>query len=479
LKTEPARSISNSSAAVLAIDLGSTRLKGAWVQADGRMGQVLATDSPVRIPRQTPEGVWQAVCHLLFRLLQHPEAPSSILALSLTGLTRTHVFLDRNGQAADQLVLWDDPYGESCAAQVAAAYGVSDTLRFGAFHPLARLLQWTQDQAHAPRAMLELKDWLNFRLTGELATDAVVYGRLWSDTVAVPQILERLGMAATVIPSPRAADTLLGQVRAAPAAGLAALTGVPVTVSSFDTWCATLGMGAIHEGGLYDISGTSEAMGAFHAQPRHPRGAVCLRWTRDLWHIGGPCQTGLGTLAWFARGFLDTDDPAATLAAARQSTASEPPLCLPYISGERMPWWDASLSASFHGVRESHTRCDFARAVVEGLALAHRLALDEIGLRTSDATIHMGGGGCSLPDWCQMRADAFARPILVDENPESALAGAALAATVALGYHPTLTAAQHAVRQRSRSILPDPARSRYLEGRLAGFSSLLHKTLSA
>lgn len=473
--TSPA---SGDHAAVLTIDLGSTKMKGAWVQADGRTGPVIRVDSPVRASDQTPEGVWHAVCALLSQLLLAPDAPSSILALALTGLTRTHVFLDHNGQAEARLVRWDDPYGEAQAAQVAAAYGVSDTLRFGAFHPLSRLLEWRQERGHAPTAMLELKDWLNYRLTGALATDAVVYGRLWSDTRTVPEVLERLQLSSTVIPRPRAAETLLGTVRAAPAAGLDALAGVPVTVSSFDTWCATLGMGAIREEGIYDISGTSEAMGAFYAQPRHPRGAVCLRWTEDLWHVGGPFQTGLGTLAWFARRFLDTDDPAATLAAARDSTTPEPPLCLPYLSGERVPWWNAGLSASFHGVRDVHTRSDFARAVVEGLALAHRLALDETGLRAPGATIHLGGGGSRLSDWCQVRADAFALPILVDENPESALAGAALAASVALGYHPTLICAQHAVRQRSRRVLPDPGRSRYFEDRLALFSPLLRKTLS-
>ncbi|MFA7438455.1 FGGY-family carbohydrate kinase [Castellaniella sp.] len=468
---------SDPDAAVLAIDLGSARLKGAWVRSDGRLGPVLSVDSPVRVPRQTPEGVWQAVNGLMAALLHQADAPATVQALALTGLTRSHVFLDPEGQEDVRLVLWDDPYGEACAAQVAAAYGVPETRSFGAFHPLARLVQWRHDHAHAPRAMLELKDWLNYRLTGVLATDTVVYGRLWSDTVTVAQVLERLGMAASSIPAPQAAETILGRVQAPLGKGLERLLNVPVAVSSFDTWCATLGMGAIHEGGVYDISGTSEAMGAFYAQPRHPPGAVCLQWTHTLWHVGGPCQTGLGTLAWFARRFLETDDPAATLAAARQSTASEPPLCLPYVSGERMPWWDADLSASFHGVRGHHTRADFARAVVEGLALAHRAALDETGLRTAGGVIHMGGGGSRLPDWCQTRADAFAMPFLVDENAESALTGAALAASVALGYHPTLSCAQNAVRQRSRRVVPDPARVCYFEERLTMFSQLLHQAL--
>src|SRR3546814_573104 len=173
-----------------------------------------------------------------------------------------------------------------------------------------------------------------------------------------------------------------------------------------------------------------------------------MPWTPSLWHIGGPCQTGLGTLAWFARTFLDRDDPAATLDAAQAASAPEPPLFIPYLTGERMPWWNNHLSASFHNARAHHTRSDFALAVVEGLALAHRLAMGKIGALRPDAVIHMGGGGAQHPYWCQTRADAFGIPVTLDAGAESALAGAALAAGVALGYYHDLQDAQESVNQR-------------------------------
>src|SRR3546814_13374724 len=109
-----------------------------------------------------------------------------------------------------------------------------------------------------------------------------------------------------------------------------------------------------------------------------------MPWTPSLWHIGGPCQTGLGTLAWFARTFLDRDDPAATLDAAQAASAPEPPLFLPYLTGERMPWWTHHPSASFHNARAHPPRRDLPPSVPAGPALAHRLATGQLGARRPD-----------------------------------------------------------------------------------------------
>lgn len=464
--------------AILALDLGSSKMKSAWVRPDGRMYGLCRIESPVRTRGASAQDVWSAVAALLARQISSAQAPGRILGLVLTGLTRTHVFLDTHGSVTGPLIRWDDPYGETCADEVATAYGVDPgTNGFGAFHPLARLVQRRRDTGAAPAAMLELRDWLNYRLAGRCVTDAVAYGRLHGTAATATQALEALGFASSVIPPARTPTRRLGQVRKLEDPGLRPLAGVPLITGSFDTWCSTLGMGAIVEGCAYDISGTTEVMGSFSTTPAAMLGMVCLRWTPTLWQVGGPCLTGLGTLAWFARGFLDADDPAATLAAARLGTSATPPLCLPYINGERMPWWRSDLPASFHEVRTQHTRNDFARALVEGLVLAHRVALDEAGIRAAGTRLHLGGGGSALADWCQMRADAFGLPLAIGENPESALVGAALAAAVALGYHADLPAAQRTVRARGITLQPDPDRKRYFDERAAAYGRLLQQAL--
>ncbi len=457
---------------VLAIDLGSTWLKGGLVGVDGHLLHVERIASPLQgTGPLDAEQVWQAVLGLLLRLRAQTQAQG--LAISLTGATRSHVFLDAHACPLGPVMLWSDPSGAQQGARVAQAYGLpDDTPGHGAFHPLARALQRGQDGGVMPQVLVELKDWLNYRLTGVLATDAVAYGRLEpaaGGSLSLAQVLRHLGLPAMLIPPRALPARILGQ-SVAPG-----LTAIPVVVGSFDTWASCLGMGAMVDGGVYDISGTTQVLGMFSSQRRPFKGMVSMLWTETLWQTGGPCQTGMGTLAWFARTFLDSDDPADTLAAAQASRADDVPLCLPYLSGERMPLWSESLSASFHGVKSHHSRADMAQSLIEGLVLAHRLALDAMQARTPEAVLRMGGGGAQLPQWVQARADAFNMPIAIGASGESALIGAALAAAVAAGLYDSLAAAQQVVVAGSCSVLPQAARAAYFDTRARAFSSMLSR----
>lgn len=462
---------------MLVLDLGSTWLKGGLAGVDGSLRYTERVASPLRAAAGLEaETVWQSVRDMLLRL-RRQAAPEQALAISITGATRTHVFLDGEGRPCGPVMLWDDPAGAQQADRVALAYGApAGTAGYGAFHPLARILHFAQTHdGLMPHAMIELKDWLNSRLAGRLATDAVAFGRIVprsSDDATLAQVLSRLGLPASIIPASVSPVSVLGCARCD------GLQGVPVVVGSFDTWASCLGMGAMVEGGVYDISGTTQVLGSFSVQPRPVQGMVSMPWTDTLWQTGGPCQTGMGTLAWFARAFLDSDDPADTLVAANASRVEDVPLCLPYLSGERMPLWRDTLSASFLGVKSHHVRADMAQALVEGLVLAHRLALDAMQVRQAAAVLRMSGGGAQLPSWVQARADGFDMPIELCLTEETALVGAALAAGIATGRYDSIAAAQGVVTAGRRCVIPSRARAAYFESRAAAFSSMLSRDVS-
>jgi len=482
------RALARDKGVVLALDLGSTWLKGGLVDIDGGLLHLERVASPLQGEGPLDaEDVWQATRGVLWRL-RRQAGPAVPLAISITGATRSHVFLDARYRPLGPVMLWDDPTGAEQGEQVSRAYGCpGDTPGYGAYHPLARLLQFRRDRGTTPHRLAELKDWLNYRLTGRLVTDAVAYGRMEPDAssgLSVEDVLARLELPRAVI-APRALPASIlgpsggGDQAAANIGAHGASTGlpsgIPVIVSSFDTWASCLGMGAMRDGGVYDISGTTQVLGTFSRAPRPVRSMVSMRWTDELWQTGGPCQTGMGTLAWFARAFLDSDDPAQTLAAASASRARDVPLCLPYLSGERMPLWNSSLSASFHGVKSHHFRADLAQALVEGLVLAHRLALDAMQARNPGVRLHMGGGGTRLTEWVQARADAFGVTVELGQTEESALVGAGLAAAAALGERKNLEAAQDVLEAHSVCVTPRATRSAYYETRAKEFSMLLSR----
>src|SRR5690606_3982283 len=141
--------------------------------------------------------------------------------------------------------------GAEQGEQVSRAYGCpGDTPGYGAYHPLARLLQFRRDRGTTPHRLAELKDWLNYRLTGRLVTDAVAYGRMERDAssgLSVEDVRARLELPRAVI-APRALPASIlgpsggGDQAAANIGAHGASTGlpsgIPVIVSSFDTWAS-------------------------------------------------------------------------------------------------------------------------------------------------------------------------------------------------------------------------------------------------
>jgi xylulokinase len=108
-------------------------------------------------------------------------------------------------------------------------------------------------------------------------------------------------------------------------------------------------------------------------------------------------------------------------------------LFLPYLSGERFPFFDTDVRGAFLGLDARHGRADLYYAVLEGVALAiaaNLASLDPDGR----GPIRIVGGGARSAVWPQMIADLIGRPVEKPETGENATAaGAFLIAAEALG----------------------------------------------
>jgi xylulokinase len=105
----------------------------------------------------------------------------------------------------------------------------------------------------------------------------------------------------------------------------------------------------------------------------------------------------------------------------------------PYLQGERSPYWDPSLRASFTGAAMSHTRGDFIRAIMEGVAfslLDCRRIFDEMGL--SITQLRLIGGGAKSALWSRIVCDVFGKELIRPKSCDASF-GAALLAGVGAG----------------------------------------------
>ncbi len=250
---------------VLAIDIGSTRLKAALLDADGQVLSSLSSQFSVNQPSPL------AGSNILASDVLHATGLAASLAcegtrpdaIALTAATRTSVFTAHNGQALGEVIKWDDSRGVDYTAALQQAYDAPNALGLGAYHPLARALDVRDhdlERYQQTRWLLELKDWINLRLTGQAHTDNTSWRRMQSAQRSMAQVLHTLGLEPDLLAPPMQAAATIGTLQHH-INGWPDWQGVPVIACGFDAWCASYGMGCVRAGAAYNVSGTTDVFG--------------------------------------------------------------------------------------------------------------------------------------------------------------------------------------------------------------------------
>jgi len=452
---------------VLACDLGGSSFRTALIDLDGSVLAESAAAGPVLDDhlghsQVAAEGWWKLLIETAGDLArQEPDLFARIEAMAICGVTRTQVFLGSDGRELRPALTWKDSRSEATAVQLLERLGPHpEAGRINAFHPLARLA-WLAaaepENARKLASVLEPKDYLNFRLTGRRASDPVSMARLIACTGSA---LAAVGLSDAIIPAMVEPCEAIGPVRAVLPAPFDGLAGVPVFCGCNDTWAAVAGLGAMRPGYAYNISGTTEVLGVLGTAEAEAEGLMTVDW-RGLWHLGGPSQNGADTAAWLAGLLGGPDGVGATidrLLAGRRHP--QPLIFLPYLQGERVPYWNPNLRGAFIGLSRQHGPTDLAYAVLEGVACLNRIVLEraETALGAPVGEIRFGGGGAANPVWAQIKADLLGRPVVVGSAKEPGLLGAAIIAWTGLRRFASLAAAQDALVGTARRYEPDPDR---------------------
>jgi xylulokinase len=448
---------------VLAVDLGAGSLRAGAVDRRGHCLTLAQVKLQADEPRPgwsevDPERWWNALRRCAGRVLAELPRSALVRGVSLSGLTRAQVFLDRDLVPLRPAPLFRDRRAEADVARIAPytrTRNPADAIT--AFHPLARLAWFARAEPALFRRLafvLEPKDFFNARLTGAIAADSVTYSRYDALRRSGPPWLRRL---AAFLDLPRKAPwAAVGKItsRAGP---FDRLQGVPVFAGAMDTWTAVTGSGAVTAGQAYDVAGTTEAVGLLSRRRRSVPGLVAVRWGDGLHQAGGPTQIGADGIAWCyqtfrVRGALS----AAVERVARRDPDEGAPLLLPYLAGERVPIWRSDVRGAFHGVGREHDADDFLWAALEGTAHAVRDILSIAASATGEHVreVRVSGGGARSDAWCQLKADVVGVPFVRTVHSETGLVGAAMAAAVGLGWYSNLQVAARRMCPVARVFAP-------------------------
>jgi xylulokinase len=122
--------------------------------------------------------------------------------------------------------------------------------------------------------------------------------------------------------------------------------------------------------------------------------------------------------------------------AAEAPAGSEGLVFLPYLNGERTPYWDSDARGVFFGVNLKTEKAHFIRAVMEGVSFGLRNnieTVESLGIRINE--VRAVGGGLKSPVWLEILAKILRRPVFTVTTPDTGNLGNILMARKAIGLY--------------------------------------------
>ncbi len=149
-------------------------------------------------------------------------------------------------------------------------------------------------------------------------------------------------------------------------------------------------------------------------------------------------------------------------AASKVSTEQTGAIALDWLNGRRSPDANQTLAGCISGIKLGTDAPAIFRALVEATAFGARAIVErfvEEGVKI-DGVIALGGVAKKSPFVMQVVTDVLNRPIKVVRSEQAVALGAAMAASVACGYHPDIETAQRIMGSGyERTYNPDQNRA--------------------
>ena len=428
------------------LDLGGSAVK-AWVAEIGgpvvaEAAEPLVTSRPRRHAAEFDPGQWWAAARRCLRAAveRAGAARAGFAGISASSLRQGFVLTDGTDELGPG-VLNSDRRGASHLDRLRSDVGV-ETLYRTTGHwsapeltlpKLLHLADAEPERWRATRRVLFVHDWVLWRLSGEVATEASyasagqmadVAARDWAR-----ELLDFVGLGTDRLAPLVEPGTVVGRLTDD---GLGLPVGLPVVAGGGDTQLAAMGAGGLAEGVITVVAGSSTPVQAATAAPpedplRHPWVSTHLasdRWAAET-NAGYP-----GTMLSWLSGATGCD-PATVWARAATSTPGAggvtAVVAAPVWSEEA---WVTKAPNAVVGTTPATTAADVARAFVEAHAYAVRANVADLerALGARARRVVLTGGG-ARPALARLLADVMGREVEVPAVAQpAALAGAALVA---------------------------------------------------
>ncbi|MBQ1244891.1 MAG: xylulokinase [Clostridia bacterium] len=436
---------------LLGIDFGGGASKATLIDTEGKIIAESTYEYPTLYPEknaceQDPSDWISALCENCNSVLKKAKIDASeVLAIALDSATHTFLLCDGEAKPIRNAIHWTDTRSRREADTLFSLSG--EKIFEKAFHKPDTI--WTLPQLiwlknKEPDTLMRAKylffekDYIRYFLTDVFCTDYIeAEGSMlfdcnkmqWDDELCAMAGIDKKILPPVVKPTDK-----IGEVteRAAKATGLK--KGTPVICGTTDTAMEVFAGGAVGLGAVTVKLATAGRICVITDKPYKDRHLVNYSHiTEGLWYPGTATKSAAASLRWYRDTFggeykaLDED-------ASRINIGCDGLIFHPYLNGELTPYADPTLCGSFTGVRATHTKAHFTRAVLEGVAyslLDSKLYLDSLHIPYNDVAVAIGGGTKGKL-WRQIISDALGMALKTTESADSSF-GSAMLAGIAVG----------------------------------------------
>ena len=455
---------------ILAHDLGTSGDKATLFSAEGKLIASFVEGYPCKYSNgnwaeQNPEDWYAAVCRVT-KTLTDTIDPAQIVGVSFSGHMMGSVLLDQKGELLRSAIIWADQRATGQVAKLSETvgddrfYAISGN-RNNPTNSICKIM-WSMEHDGVAGKLgksINCKDYIIYRLTGQIGTDysdASGTGAFDLTTFQWSQeILDGAGVPMDVMPELHAATDLAGRVTAQAARETGLVEGTPIFCGVGDGTAASVGTGIATVGQGYISLGTSAWIGYLEESPlldEQQRNFNLAGIEKGKVYPIGSMQAAGSSYSWMR----DQLCRAEKLDAERLGTdvyrqindqiANTPVgangvLYMPYLMGERTPWWDASIQGAFLGLKQENTHADLLRAVMEGVSMNLNLILRVFQTKREFSSLRIIGGGAKDLVWRQILADVLnVRIEKMNLLEEGCSLGAAMAAGIGDGVYADVSA---------------------------------------
>lgn len=463
----------------LGIDIGTTSTKAIAVSSTGEVKSIASREYPLlsphpRFAQQDPTVIFTAVLESVQEAIQQATLSSrDIAAVGCGSAMHSLIVMGADHLPLTQSITWADSRSvKQAEALKQSPDGISIYQNTGTpLHPMSPLtkLLWMRDCEpelfRNAAKFISIKEYVLYQWFEQYVVDHSIASAtglfnirtLAWDKNALELAQIRANQLSELVPS----TYILRGMKVEFAERMGLDPDVPVVIGASDGVLANIGVGAIASDQVAITIGTSSAVRKIVSEPMTDPQArtFCYAISKDQWLVGGASNNGGIVLRWFRDQFglpeskeSDAYDRLIELAAPILPGA-EGLLFLPFLSGERAPYWNADARGVFFGVSMRHERSHFIRAVLEGILFAaYSITTVLSDLTGANQTILASGGFARSAISLQMMADLFGIEVLVPEVFEASGFGAAVLAMYALKEIDQLEKVRSMIRIRDRHV---------------------------